>query len=97
MPFYAYRIHTTVTAGQDREKFERLRWVELKHGRIAMLAVVGKYLLCHVCTYACSMNSVHCALIHCAEGFLPLPRTYFEGFTIVSTFIYFRPNNHAPY
>ena len=32
----------TVTAGQDREKFERLRWVELKHGRIAMLAVVGK-------------------------------------------------------
>ena len=31
-----------MTAGQDREKFERLRWVELKHGRIAMLAVVGK-------------------------------------------------------
>ena len=25
----------------DQEHFDRLRWVELKHGRIAMLAVVG--------------------------------------------------------
>mmetsp|Transcript_13903 Transcript_13903/g.13711 ORF Transcript_13903/g.13711 Transcript_13903/m.13711 type:complete len:214 (-) Transcript_13903:162-803(-) len=25
----------------DTEQFERLRWVELKHGRISMLAVVG--------------------------------------------------------
>merc|ERR1711957_135451 len=25
----------------DDEQFERLRWVELKHGRIAMLATVG--------------------------------------------------------
>mmetsp|Transcript_17042 Transcript_17042/g.38918 ORF Transcript_17042/g.38918 Transcript_17042/m.38918 type:complete len:210 (+) Transcript_17042:168-797(+) len=25
----------------DQEQFDRLRWVELKHGRIAMLAVVG--------------------------------------------------------
>ena len=40
--FPNYSISITVTAGQDREKFERLRWVELKHGRIAMLAVVGK-------------------------------------------------------
>ena len=31
-----------MTAGQDKEKFEHLRWVELKHGRIAMLAVVGE-------------------------------------------------------
>ena len=25
----------------DQEEFDRLRWIELKHGRIAMLAVVG--------------------------------------------------------
>lgn len=28
-------------ANGDQEHFDRLRWVELKHGRIAMLAVVG--------------------------------------------------------
>eukprot|EP00579_Thalassiosira_antarctica_P012319 CAMPEP_0201908042 /NCGR_PEP_ID=MMETSP0903-20130614/244_1 /ASSEMBLY_ACC=CAM_ASM_000552 /TAXON_ID=420261 /ORGANISM="Thalassiosira antarctica, Strain CCMP982" /LENGTH=211 /DNA_ID=CAMNT_0048442285 /DNA_START=42 /DNA_END=677 /DNA_ORIENTATION=- len=28
-------------ADGDKENFDRLRWVELKHGRIAMLAVVG--------------------------------------------------------
>mmetsp|Transcript_4847 Transcript_4847/g.8016 ORF Transcript_4847/g.8016 Transcript_4847/m.8016 type:complete len:207 (+) Transcript_4847:95-715(+) len=27
--------------GQDQERFDRLRYVELKHGRIAMLAVAG--------------------------------------------------------
>jgi Chlorophyll A-B binding protein len=31
----------------DKETFERLRWVELKHGRVAMLAVVG-----YLVTYA---------------------------------------------
>lgn len=31
----------------DRENFDRLRWVELKHGRISMLAVVG-----YLVTYA---------------------------------------------
>ena len=31
----------------DQEEFDRLRWVELKHGRIAMLAVVG-----YLVTYA---------------------------------------------
>ena len=31
----------------DKENFDRLRWVELKHGRIAMLAVVG-----YLVTYA---------------------------------------------
>ena len=31
----------------DKENFDRLRWVELKHGRIAMLAVVG-----YLTTYA---------------------------------------------
>ena len=29
-------------ADGDKENFDRLRWVELKHGRIAMLAV-GKF------------------------------------------------------
>jgi len=28
-------------ADGDKDNFDRLRWVELKHGRIAMLAVVG--------------------------------------------------------
>lgn len=31
----------------DKENFDRLRWVELKHGRIAMLGVVG-----YLVTYA---------------------------------------------
>eukprot|EP00566_Odontella_aurita_P023962 CAMPEP_0113552706 /NCGR_PEP_ID=MMETSP0015_2-20120614/15212_1 /TAXON_ID=2838 /ORGANISM="Odontella" /LENGTH=201 /DNA_ID=CAMNT_0000453705 /DNA_START=33 /DNA_END=638 /DNA_ORIENTATION=- /assembly_acc=CAM_ASM_000160 len=31
----------------DQEKFDHLRWVELKHGRVAMLAVVG-----YLVTYA---------------------------------------------
>jgi hypothetical protein len=31
----------------DQENFDRLRWVELKHGRVAMLAVVG-----YLVTYA---------------------------------------------
>merc|ERR1719436_910223 len=31
----------------DQEEFERLRWVELKHGRVSMLAVVG-----YLVTYA---------------------------------------------
>ena len=31
----------------DKENFDRLRWVELKHGRVAMLAVVG-----YLVTYA---------------------------------------------
>lgn len=34
-------------ADGDKENFDRLRWVELKHGRIAMLAVVG-----YLVTYA---------------------------------------------
>jgi len=34
-------------ADGDKENFDRLRWVELKHGRIAMLAVVG-----YLTTYA---------------------------------------------
>ena len=29
------------TTDADQEHFDKLRWVELKHGRIAMLAVVG--------------------------------------------------------
>jgi len=36
-----------VTYSEDKEKFEHLRWVELKHGRVAMLAVVG-----YLVTYA---------------------------------------------
>jgi hypothetical protein len=31
----------------DKEQFDKLRWVELKHGRVAMLAVVG-----YLVTYA---------------------------------------------
>ena len=34
-------------ADADQEEFERLRWVELKHGRVAMLAVTG-----YLVTYA---------------------------------------------
>lgn len=34
-------------ANGDKENFDRLRWVELKHGRVAMLAVVG-----YLVTYA---------------------------------------------
>jgi hypothetical protein len=34
-------------ADGNKENFDRLRWVELKHGRIAMLAVVG-----YLVTYA---------------------------------------------
>jgi hypothetical protein len=30
-----------LSADVDKEEFDRLRWVELKHGRVAMLAVVG--------------------------------------------------------
>merc|ERR1711906_19536 len=33
--------------GGDKDNFDRLRWVELKHGRIAMLGVVG-----YLVTYA---------------------------------------------
>lgn len=33
--------------GADQEEFDRLRWVELKHGRVSMLAVVG-----YLVTYA---------------------------------------------
>uniref|UniRef100_A0A7S1E3U2 Uncharacterized protein n=1 Tax=Thalassionema nitzschioides TaxID=33649 RepID=A0A7S1E3U2_9STRA len=33
--------------GFDKAEFDRLRWVELKHGRVAMLAVVG-----YLVTYA---------------------------------------------
>jgi len=36
-----------MVADGDKENFDRLRWVELKHGRIAMLAVVG-----YLTTYA---------------------------------------------
>eukprot|EP00567_Pseudictyota_dubia_P009793 CAMPEP_0197455722 /NCGR_PEP_ID=MMETSP1175-20131217/41440_1 /TAXON_ID=1003142 /ORGANISM="Triceratium dubium, Strain CCMP147" /LENGTH=219 /DNA_ID=CAMNT_0042989649 /DNA_START=677 /DNA_END=1336 /DNA_ORIENTATION=- len=36
-----------ITSGADQEKFDHYRWVELKHGRIAMLAVVG-----YLVTYA---------------------------------------------
>ena len=31
-----------VLDGADKAEFDRIRWVELKHGRIAMLAVVGE-------------------------------------------------------
>jgi hypothetical protein len=34
-------------ADGNKENFDRLRWVELKHGRVAMLAVVG-----YLVTYA---------------------------------------------
>eukprot|EP00984_Skeletonema_dohrnii_P015582 scaffold6767_cov117-Skeletonema_dohrnii-CCMP3373.AAC.7 len=30
-----------LVADGDKDNFDRLRWVELKHGRIAMLGVVG--------------------------------------------------------
>eukprot|EP00523_Entomoneis_sp_CCMP467_P010886 CAMPEP_0168731570 /NCGR_PEP_ID=MMETSP0724-20121128/7329_1 /TAXON_ID=265536 /ORGANISM="Amphiprora sp., Strain CCMP467" /LENGTH=199 /DNA_ID=CAMNT_0008778573 /DNA_START=29 /DNA_END=628 /DNA_ORIENTATION=+ len=36
-----------MTADIDQDEFDRLRWVELKHGRVAMLAVVG-----YLTTYA---------------------------------------------
>eukprot|EP00567_Pseudictyota_dubia_P001747 CAMPEP_0197465984 /NCGR_PEP_ID=MMETSP1175-20131217/64820_1 /TAXON_ID=1003142 /ORGANISM="Triceratium dubium, Strain CCMP147" /LENGTH=201 /DNA_ID=CAMNT_0043002013 /DNA_START=11 /DNA_END=616 /DNA_ORIENTATION=- len=36
-----------VVDGEDQAEFDRLRWVELKHGRVAMLAVVG-----YLTTYA---------------------------------------------
>jgi Chlorophyll A-B binding protein len=36
-----------LTDDADKENFDRLRWVELKHGRVAMLAVVG-----YLTTYA---------------------------------------------
>jgi len=36
-----------LVADGDKENFDRLRWVELKHGRISMLAVVG-----YLTTYA---------------------------------------------
>ena len=36
-----------IVADGDKDNFDRLRWVELKHGRIAMLGVVG-----YLVTYA---------------------------------------------
>ena len=36
-----------LVADGDKENFDRLRWVELKHGRISMLAIVG-----YLVTYA---------------------------------------------
>eukprot|EP00584_Thalassiosira_punctigera_P026459 CAMPEP_0172578968 /NCGR_PEP_ID=MMETSP1067-20121228/138989_1 /TAXON_ID=265564 ORGANISM="Thalassiosira punctigera, Strain Tpunct2005C2" /NCGR_SAMPLE_ID=MMETSP1067 /ASSEMBLY_ACC=CAM_ASM_000444 /LENGTH=240 /DNA_ID=CAMNT_0013371675 /DNA_START=884 /DNA_END=1607 /DNA_ORIENTATION=- len=36
-----------MVADADQEEFDRLRWVELKHGRVAMLAVTG-----YLVTYA---------------------------------------------
>lgn len=30
-----------ISDGVDQAEFDRIRWVELKHGRVAMLAVVG--------------------------------------------------------
>ena len=30
-----------IVSDGDKENFDRLRWVEIKHGRVAMLAVVG--------------------------------------------------------
>merc|ERR1719437_294221 len=35
------------TEGIDQEEFDRIRWVELKHGRVSMLATVG-----YLVTYA---------------------------------------------
>jgi len=36
-----------LVAGAEQDEFDRLRWVELKHGRVSMLAVVG-----YLVTYA---------------------------------------------
>merc|ERR1719471_1500627 len=38
---------TVLAADIDQEEFDRIRWVELKHGRVSMLAVVG-----YMVTYA---------------------------------------------
>merc|ERR1719296_533377 len=35
------RTSTAVAANEDQETFDRLRTTELKHGRVAMLAVTG--------------------------------------------------------
>ena len=55
-----------MTAGQDKEKFEHLRWVELKHGRIAMLAVVGMYIRVKFSTL-CSVKIDVFALAVCSD------------------------------
>ena len=34
-----------LVADADQEKFDRLRYVEIKHGRICMLGVVGEFAL----------------------------------------------------
>ena len=43
----------------DQEQFDNLRYIELKHGRVAMLAFVG-YIVTYVsrtCAYLCSIRS----------------------------------------
>lgn len=47
-----------IVADGDKENFDRLRWVELKHGRIAMLAVVG-YLTTYAGTLVLFLMLVH--------------------------------------
>jgi hypothetical protein len=32
-----------MTSAYDEAEFARIRWVELKHGRVAMLAIVGTF------------------------------------------------------
>ena len=41
MHSFTYRDPLGLVADGDKKKFDRLRFVELKHGRISMLAVAG--------------------------------------------------------
>jgi hypothetical protein len=41
LPYFYFRDPLNLVYDVDQERFDRLRFVELKHGRIAMLAVLG--------------------------------------------------------
>ena len=43
-----------MTNGGEKDTFDELRAIELKHGRVAMLAVVGE------CVYLCPLNVYAC-------------------------------------
>ena len=53
--FYSFhRDPLNILDGADQDRFDRLRYVEIKHGRIAMLAIVG-----HMVTTAGSRFSAY--------------------------------------